>query len=98
VCAELKLDVSQPELAGRSMTALHRDWLTRDDTQARERVTVLNLRRSQDPRQNRIGRSPTLLAADTPEFGLISLYGIVVQPRAGKPWRDKPSAGGERRR
>ena len=32
------------------------------------------------------------------EFGLISLYGIVVQPRAGKPWRDKPNAGGERRR
>jgi RNA-directed DNA polymerase len=39
-----------------------------------------------------------LLAADPPEFGLISLYGIVVQPRAGKPWRDKPNAGGERRR
>lgn len=32
------------------------------------------------------------------EFGLISLYGTVVQPRAGKPWRDKPNAGGERRR
>jgi RNA-directed DNA polymerase len=32
------------------------------------------------------------------EFGLIKLYGIVVQPRAGKPWRDKPNAGGERRR
>ncbi|WP_198940516.1 group II intron maturase-specific domain-containing protein [Micromonospora sp. CB01531] len=32
------------------------------------------------------------------EFGLIRLYGIVVQPRAGKPWRDKPNAGGERRR
>jgi RNA-directed DNA polymerase len=35
----------------------------------------------------------------TPDgFGLIRLYGIVVQPRAGKPWRDKPNAGGERRR
>jgi RNA-directed DNA polymerase len=32
------------------------------------------------------------------EPGLISLYGIVVAPRAGKPWRDKPNAGGERRR
>ena len=32
------------------------------------------------------------------EFGLISLYGIVVAPRAGKPWREKPNAGGERRR
>jgi RNA-directed DNA polymerase len=37
-----------------------------------------------------------LRAADPPEFGLISRYGIVVQPRAGKPWRDKPNAGGER--
>jgi RNA-directed DNA polymerase len=32
------------------------------------------------------------------EFGLIGLYGIVVSPRAGKPWREKPNAGGERRR
>jgi group II intron reverse transcriptase/maturase len=32
------------------------------------------------------------------EFGLIRLYGIVVSPRAGKPWREKPNAGGERRR
>jgi RNA-directed DNA polymerase len=32
------------------------------------------------------------------EFGLISLYGIVVAPRAGKPWRERPNAGGERRR
>ena len=34
----------------------------------------------------------------TDGFGLISLYGIVVAPRAGKPWREKPNAGGERRR
>ncbi|REH17826.1 RNA-directed DNA polymerase [Kutzneria buriramensis] len=32
------------------------------------------------------------------EFGLIRLYGIVVSPRAGKPWREKLNAGGERRR
>jgi len=32
------------------------------------------------------------------EFGLIRLYGIVVSPRVGKPWREKPNAGGERRR
>jgi group II intron reverse transcriptase/maturase len=32
------------------------------------------------------------------EFGLINLYGIVVSPRAGKPWRERPNAGGERRR
>lgn len=46
VCGELSLDVTQPELARASMTALHRDWLTRADTEARERVTVLNLRHS----------------------------------------------------
>ena len=32
------------------------------------------------------------------DLGLISLYGITVAPRAGKPWREKPNAGGERRR
>lgn len=32
------------------------------------------------------------------DFGLIGLYGIVVSPRAGKPWREKPNVGGERRR
>jgi hypothetical protein len=46
VCGELRLDVTQPELAGKSMTALHRDWLERGDVEARERVTVLNLRHS----------------------------------------------------
>ncbi|WP_246002032.1 group II intron reverse transcriptase/maturase [Allorhizocola rhizosphaerae] len=39
-----------------------------------------------------------LLEAKPREFGLIRLSGIVVQPRAGKPWREKPNAGGERRR
>jgi hypothetical protein len=46
VCGELRLDVTQPELARKSMTALHRDWLEHGDTEARERVTVLNLRHS----------------------------------------------------
>ncbi len=32
------------------------------------------------------------------QCGLISLNGIVVAPRANKPWRDRPNAGGERRR
>jgi RNA-directed DNA polymerase len=32
------------------------------------------------------------------ELGLVSLYGITAAPRAGKPWREKPNAGGERRR
>ncbi|WP_433662730.1 group II intron maturase-specific domain-containing protein [Nocardia sp. CA-128927] len=30
--------------------------------------------------------------------GLLSLNGAVIAPRAGKPWREKPNAGGERRR
>ena len=39
-----------------------------------------------------------LLTFTPNEFGLIRLYGIVVSPRAGKPWREKSNAGGERRR
>jgi Group II intron, maturase-specific domain len=30
--------------------------------------------------------------------GLLSLNGTAIAPRAGKPWREKPNAGGERRR
>lgn len=30
--------------------------------------------------------------------GLVSLNGMVIAPRANKPWREKPNAGGERRR
>jgi hypothetical protein len=44
VCADLSLDVTQPELRGTSMTALHRRWLDTGDTTAREKITVLNLR------------------------------------------------------
>ncbi len=39
-----------------------------------------------------------LLCSRPVDLGLISLYGITVAPRAGKPWREKPNAGGERRR
>ena len=39
-----------------------------------------------------------MLTSAPADLGLISLYGIVVAPRAGKPWRGKPNAGGERRR
>lgn len=46
VCTELGLDVTQPELRGTSMTALHRDYLQKGSTEARERVSVLNLRHS----------------------------------------------------
>jgi hypothetical protein len=46
VCDDLRLDVTQPELRGASMTALHRRWTERGDTTAREKITVLNLRHS----------------------------------------------------
>ncbi len=46
VCAELRLDVTQPELRGTSMTALHRRWTETGDSGAREKISVLNLRHS----------------------------------------------------
>ncbi|MFE7132704.1 hypothetical protein ACFVIM_17785 [Streptomyces sp. NPDC057638] len=46
VCTELGLDVTQPELRGTSMPALHRRWTDGADTEGRERVSVLNLRHS----------------------------------------------------
>lgn len=46
VCTELGLDVTQPELRGTSMTALHRMWLESGESEARERISVLNLRHS----------------------------------------------------
>lgn len=46
VCTDLGLDVTQPELASRSMTALHRNWLESGTGEARERISVLNLRHS----------------------------------------------------
>lgn len=39
-----------------------------------------------------------LLEAKPSMFGLVRLSGLVVEPRAGKPWRERPNAGGERRR
>jgi RNA-directed DNA polymerase len=43
------------------------------------------------------GKSKVWYAPD--RYGLISLDGIIAAPRAGQPWRrDKPNAGGERRR
>ncbi|MFC5057031.1 hypothetical protein [Saccharothrix xinjiangensis] len=46
VCGELRLEVTQPELKGTSMTALHRLWLEKRSAEARERISVLNLRHS----------------------------------------------------
>jgi hypothetical protein len=46
VATELGLDVTQPELRGSSMTKLHRAWIDTGAVQARERISVLNLRHS----------------------------------------------------
>jgi hypothetical protein len=46
VCTELGLDVTQPELRGTSMTALHRRWLEHGEAPAREKISVLNVRHS----------------------------------------------------
>jgi RNA-directed DNA polymerase len=41
----------------------------------------------------------SVLAYQSPDhFGLISLSGTVIAPRPFKDWREKPNAGGERRR
>jgi RNA-directed DNA polymerase len=48
-------------------------------------------------RSRHFGRQ-VMLNAPLRDLGLVSLYGITVPPRAGKPWREKPNAGGERRR
>jgi RNA-directed DNA polymerase len=41
----------------------------------------------------------TVVAYLSPNWcGLINLEGTVVAPRANKPWRERPNAGGERRR
>lgn len=45
VCAELGLDVLQPEIRG-SMTKVHRTFLERSDETLREKLMVLNLRHS----------------------------------------------------
>lgn len=46
VCTDLGLDVTQPELVRASMTALHRAYLVTGSVEARERISVLNLRHS----------------------------------------------------
>ncbi|HKS45060.1 MAG TPA: group II intron maturase-specific domain-containing protein [Amycolatopsis sp.] len=62
---------------------------------ARERLVLFIGKRHQ--RGRHFGLS--VVAYRSPDqCGLISLVGTVVAPRAGKPWRERPNAGGERRR
>jgi len=53
---------------------------------------------SKKHRRSRAFGWQVMLNASPRELGLVSMYGITVAPRAGKPWREKPNAGGERRR
>jgi RNA-directed DNA polymerase len=49
--------------------------------------------------QRKAGYGLSVVAYWSPDrLGLTSLNGTVVSPRANKPWRVKPNAGGERRR
>jgi RNA-directed DNA polymerase len=60
--------------------------------------TRLALFISKQHRRSRAFGWQVMLSASPRDLGLVSMYGITVAPRAGKPWREKPNAGGERRR
>lgn len=62
---------------------------------ARDRLAVFIGRRHKRGR----GFGWSVLAYQSTNYcGLFSLKGTVIAPRANKPWREKPNAGGERRR
>jgi RNA-directed DNA polymerase len=53
---------------------------------------------SKKHRRSRAFGWQVMLNASPRDLGLVGMYGITVAPRAGKPWREKLNAGGERRR
>jgi group II intron reverse transcriptase/maturase len=62
---------------------------------ARDRLAVFIGRRHKRGR----GFGWSVIAYKSTDYcGLLSLIGTVIAPRANKPWREKPNAGGERRR
>ena len=62
---------------------------------ARSRLAAFIRKRSRRSR----GYGWSVLVYQSPDqLGLVSLVGTVVAPRANKPWRERPNAGGERRR
>jgi RNA-directed DNA polymerase len=97
----------RPEVIAQEMNAFLRGWaayfryghsaqrLSKIRQYARMRLALFI---SKKHRRSRAFGWWVLVTCSPAEFGLIGLYGIVVAPRAGKPWRDKPNAGGERRR
>jgi RNA-directed DNA polymerase len=64
---------------------------------ALERLAIFIGERYKSRRRRAYGLS-VLAFRSADQYGLVTLNGIVVAPRAGKPWREKPNAGGERRR
>ena len=97
----------RPEVIAQEVNAFLRGWaayfryghsaqrLSKIRQYARMRLALFISKKHR--RSHAFGRWVMITSAPG-ELGLISLYGIVVAPRAGKPWRDKPNAGGERRR
>lgn len=84
VATELALDVTQPELRGTSMTALHRRWTDAGDSAARERISVLNLRHSLST------ALIALLAAGRGHWaGVLNVNQLIASQAAGAwPWLD----------
>jgi RNA-directed DNA polymerase len=64
---------------------------------ALERLAIFIGKRRKSRHPRAFGMS-ILVCRAADQYGLVTLTGIVVAPRAGKPWREKPNAGGERRR
>jgi len=62
---------------------------------ARDRLALFIGKRHK--RGRGFGRS-VVAYKSTDSCGLLNLNGTVIAPRANKPWREKPNAGGERRR
>jgi len=86
VATELGLDVTQPELRGTSMTALHRRWLDTGDSTARERISVLNLRHSLST------ALVALYAAGRGQWaGILNVNQLIADGAAGAwSWLDSP--------
>ena len=69
----------------------------RQDQQLRAR-SVGGVHRQAAQTRTRASAGPCSPTGRQTSCGLINLNGTVIAPRADKPWREKPNAGGERRR
>jgi RNA-directed DNA polymerase len=96
-----------PEVIARDVNMFLRGWagyfryghparrLSKIRQYARIRIVLFISKRH---RRSRHFGWQVMLNALPREFGLVSLDGTTVAPRAGKSWRERPNAGGERRR